>query len=306
MRLTLMHNPKAGERQPSKRELLALLRSAGYDDVVSRSTKNKGWKTAVEAPSDLVVVAGGDGTVAKVARRLAGRGVPMAVLPLGTANNIARSLGVSGSPRQLIARWRTAALKPVDLGVVSGQWGTKYFLEAFGVGLFSRMLARARGTKRRRRVERVGPLELTRRHTKVMLHELQAIRPMRLLVRVDGRESSGDYMMLEVMNARSIGLNLELAPDADMSDGLLDVIAIRAGEEDRLAEHLQRRIGGRPALIPVERARCVEIVGTDVEAHLDDKVLEPASGEGDEERSPEAGGRRIEVSVQAGAVQVLV
>jgi diacylglycerol kinase (ATP) len=303
-----MHNPKAGKREPSKKELLALLRSAGYDNVASKSAKKKGWKDALKDPGDLVVVAGGDGTVAKVAKQLAGRGIPMAVLPLGTANNIARSLGLSGSPGQLIARWRTAALRPVDLGVVSGPSGTSYFLEACGVGLFSHMLERAQGPKRRRRVARVGPLERMRRHARKMLRELRVVRPLGLLVRTDGRESAGDYTMLEVMNVRSIGFNLELAPDADASDGLLDVIAIRAGEEDRLAAYLRARIAGtrRHALIPVERARSIEIVGPAVGVHVDDKIVEPESGESDEDWSAQGSGGRINVSVEAGAVDILV
>jgi hypothetical protein len=86
------------------------------------------------------------------------------------------------------------------------------------------------------------------------------------------------------------------------------VLAIRAGEEDRLAEHLRGRISGtrQHALIPVERARCVEIVGTGVDVHVDDKVVEPESGEGDRGSSAQVSSQKIEVSVEAGAVKVLV
>ena len=85
--------------------------------------------------AECVVVAGGDGTVARAGRVLAGGPVPMAILPLGTANNIARSLGdIHGDVEQLAARWRGQVVK-IDVGVVEAHGRAHRFLESVGCGL---------------------------------------------------------------------------------------------------------------------------------------------------------------------------
>jgi diacylglycerol kinase family enzyme len=70
LRVTLIHNPTAGDdKQPSRGQLKALIREAGHD-VRYQSVREKGWSRVLEKKADLVAVAGGDGTVGRVARRL--------------------------------------------------------------------------------------------------------------------------------------------------------------------------------------------------------------------------------------------
>ena len=96
----------------------------------------------------LVVVAGGDGTVARVARRMVGRGVPVAILPAGTANNIARSLGLLKQPfEELVRGWRDARRVQLDVGIAAGPWGERYFVEGLGAGLFAGLLVRSEENK---------------------------------------------------------------------------------------------------------------------------------------------------------------
>ena|SRR5436190_3226949 len=99
MQIVLIHNPKAGDRRHSKKELIAALTDLGHQ-VLYRSTKKHGWKKALEKSSDLVIAAGGDGTVAKIAWRIMNTGIPLTILPLGTANNLARSLGFIARPEE--------------------------------------------------------------------------------------------------------------------------------------------------------------------------------------------------------------
>src|SRR5688572_16963626 len=94
VRVTLIHNPGAGEDdQPSGTELQALIRKAGHD-VRYQSADEKTWMSVLEEPADVIAVAGGDGTVGGIAKKLVGRRVPIAPLPLGTANNISKTLGL--------------------------------------------------------------------------------------------------------------------------------------------------------------------------------------------------------------------
>jgi diacylglycerol kinase family enzyme len=98
VRITLIHNPDSGNASDADK-LVKFLRDHGHE-VRYQSAKEDGWKRALKKPADLVAVAGGDGTVAKVARRMVGRGVPIGVLPSGTATNIARTLGLLDGKRQ--------------------------------------------------------------------------------------------------------------------------------------------------------------------------------------------------------------
>ena len=96
MQITLIHNPGAGDgSHPDQQELQGMIKAAGHD-VFYQSARNEEWADALQRPADLVVVAGGDGTVARVARRLIGGNLPFTALPMGTANNISKSLGLLG------------------------------------------------------------------------------------------------------------------------------------------------------------------------------------------------------------------
>src|ERR1700757_5272314 len=104
MRVTLIYNPTAGsDEQLSSNELAGLVRAAGHV-VVQQLSHNDSWDEALKNPADIVAVAGGHGAVGKVAKQLLGKTAPSAVLPLGTANNIATTLGLVNQPlERLIA-----------------------------------------------------------------------------------------------------------------------------------------------------------------------------------------------------------
>src|SRR6266481_3541368 len=101
MRIILMHNPKGGCGNHAKRDLMAALANAGHHAIYQR-TKKGDYKEVPKKPADLVLAAGGDGTVGKVGRELIDSGIPLSVLPLGTANNLGRSLGFTASPKEII------------------------------------------------------------------------------------------------------------------------------------------------------------------------------------------------------------
>ena len=137
MRATLFHNPSAGGKA-AKDEILAAMKLVDYVSV-----KDGDMKEAFKKKADLIVVAGGDGTIAEVLTRLPDRSLPVALLPLGTANNIARSLGIAGTPQELVETWKIDKTHSLDVGMVKASWGTLHFLEGFGVGLFAEFLKSA-------------------------------------------------------------------------------------------------------------------------------------------------------------------
>lgn len=297
MRVTALYNPEAGAGRISRQRLTTLLDRAGYR-ATYHSAKGKAWKEALENPGDLVVVAGGDGTTAKVAKRLAGRGVPLAILPGGTSNNIARSLALEAPLEELIARWSAAIATPVDLGLITGPWGEEMFFEAAGLGVFPRMLEIAADYERMSAAERKRAGEPP--HGIELMIELVRSTPARpWKVRVDDRDLFGDYVMLEAMNIRQIGGAIDLAPAAVATDGLLHVIAVREADRQSFLAYLsQLRDGAPPAMSFSCPARRIEIECAETVAHIDDEPW-PERG-----RTPADG--RITITVQPGAIEVLL
>jgi hypothetical protein len=118
MRVLLVYNPKAGDGLDVDR-IVSLVERAGHA-VEAQSIKEDDWAQALDAEADLVAVAGGDGTVRKVLIELAGTGRVATLLPVGTANNIAQSLGLEEvDPDRLVHGWERGRMIRCDIGTVT-------------------------------------------------------------------------------------------------------------------------------------------------------------------------------------------
>jgi diacylglycerol kinase family enzyme len=276
MRVTLIHNPGAGDdKQPSKGQLEALIREAGHD-VRYQSVREKGWSKVLKKAADLIAVAGGDGTVGKVARRLIGRGIPIAVLPMGTANNISRTLGIADlSVIQLIPSWSTARHLSWDAGVSEGPWGERTFIEGIGAGLFTTAIPHIDANET---MAQLNDAEVKLTYTVQLLREqLNDCPPTRLNLKLDGKDASGDYILFETLLMEYIGPNLYLAPKIVRDDGLFDVVMVAEEDRAELHEHLKTWQEGMlwPAEFKTRQAKRVEIEWTGFPVHIDDKLWPP-------------------------------
>ena len=220
MRVLLIYNPNAGDGvHASLRELVDLIHTAGHE-VRCRSSKDPLIASAFAEPADLVAVAGGDGTIVKVARLLRGRRTVIAPLPMGTANNISTALGLTAwSLEDSILGWNGGRTVLLDIGLARSPRGSRSFMESFGIGLLPRLMA----SENRR--ERVGTSANADARLAGALTELRrtAQRFARIAVtaELDGRDVSGRYILFEAMNIGWVGPNVNLAPGADPEDGLL-------------------------------------------------------------------------------------
>jgi diacylglycerol kinase (ATP) len=301
MKVTLIHNSKAGDdNHPSKDVLLSLIEQSGYE-VNYQSAKHDNWVAALENPGDLVVAAGGDGTVGQVAQRLVGQDIPMAVLPLGTANNIAKTLGLMDIPlEQLVEGWATAQRIKFDSAIASGAWGKTQLIESLGMGLFARTMSK---------VDNSGDLK----HSATAKDELTTVLdllkqrvakcPARsLTLSLDGQDISGEYVLLEVMNIQYVGPNLHLASNASPNDGLLTVVLVREDEQNKITNYLTDCLDGKCDLAPFTRhhGQHLQIQGEGFDIHVDDKILSS-----DSLASPD-GSIAIDVSVVPQSLEFLV
>jgi diacylglycerol kinase (ATP) len=237
VRVTLLHNPTSGDEEHSRERLVAALEEARHETVY-QSTKEDRWADALARPSDLVVAAGGDGTVDKVFKALAGRDVPVALLPLGSANNVARTLGVAtdASTLQLARAWPNACSRPYDIGELHAGDDVVRFVECMGGGIFGDVLVRA--AERDEELSAEEKKELGLELLEVTIHDAPAYH---WALELDGEDLSGEFLAVEVMNVREIGPNVPLAPDADPGDGLLDLALVGAGHREGLAAYLRER-----------------------------------------------------------------
>jgi diacylglycerol kinase (ATP) len=286
MRVTLIHNPTAGDDDHAADHLRSVVAEAGHE-VSYTSMKQPAWAEALESSGDLVVVAGGDGSVGKVFREVATKGTPVTLLPVGSANNIARSLGIPDvDVERLVRGWDDGEHRRLDVGEATAPWGRTLFVESIGGGIFGEVLSRAEG------VEDAGvdvdgdeKVDLGVEMVREVVESLPA-REWR--VEVDGDDLSGELLAIEAMNIGQMGPNLPLASQADPGDGLLDVVLIREEDRSNLVAYLSQRMRELdPALPGLRRIRGERVVlGPPAEPrlHVDDRLwpaedAAPADGE---------------------------
>ena len=298
MRVTLIHNPSAGSSgNGDGRKLEKLLRRADHD-VRYVSSKDDDWKRALTKTADLVVVAGGDGTVGRVIRRMVGRGVPVTVLPMGTANNIARTFGLlDRSFEELVEGWERARRVKLDIGVAKGPWGERYFIEGVGAGLFAQMLARPKKNAKRGTPDNVVDRAL--RRLQDMAVHCEAVD---VAAALDGKDISGRYLLFEAINLRYVGPNMFLAPNGKPGDGELDVVLVTEDERALLLEYLNKWQDNRErlAVLPTQRGERLQIEWTGYELHIDDKLYPRKNDEPDQMAGV------VEARIETAAVELLV
>jgi diacylglycerol kinase (ATP) len=274
IKVTLIHNPTAGDdSQPSGDQIADMIQTAGHK-VRYHSSEDDDWKKALKTSADIVAVAGGDGTVGKVARRMVDERTPIAILPVGTANNVGHTLGLTGRAlERLIAEWESARRVSFDVGKADGPWGSYYFIEGFGVGLFASTILSLEKRQDPVLATDVSRDEEIGRVLTILKERLEKHTPKRLTVRLDDQDFSGDYILVQALNIRYAGPNLDLAPAADTNDGLLDVVLLPHGEEKKLSQYLMRCIRGRAvkSKLPVRRGRHLRIKWDGSPVHIDDQ-----------------------------------
>ena len=275
MRIAVVHNPTSGDAHPTRAELLATLARHGHQADYYSSVRE--WREEVGEAPELVVVAGGDGTIRKLARRVADATLPLTILPLGTANNVARALGLTDRPiDELVDGWRTGTIKRFDLGTVEGPWGSDVFLESAGVGV----LAATMHDIDEGGSGNVNALDGADARMSAALDVLETVAarssPFRARLQLDARTIEDEYVLVETLNFGGAGPNLQFSPDGNPHDAMLDVVAVSWAERERLADFVAARRGGAgepPALLPATRAQRVQVDASAGPLHVDDRLV---------------------------------
>lgn len=289
MRVCLYCNETAGEGTRAE-EISKLITKAGHEvaRIVRRGEKMAG---NLGDGVDAVVAAGGDGTVASAGRMLAGGQVPLAILPLGTANNIATALSIDEQPEAAVAAWARQRIVHIDVGVVEDRRGHCYFIEGVGVGLIPEGINAGRKMVSKDAVP--SPEDRLEQARQIFREALQDLQPRPYGVRIEGESIDNDALLVEVLNIPTVGPRIRLSPDANPADGLLSVVIAGAADRDAIAAHLRTPWDDDDshARLPSWRASRVEVTGW-YDYHVDDDV-----------RSAE--GETVTIRVEPGFLPVL-
>jgi diacylglycerol kinase (ATP) len=234
-RALLIINTKSGPNDDSilrVREVVAELAKHGVDaEVRVKLRKKQARRLAKRAAKEgyaLVVAAGGDGTIAAVARGLIGREVALGIVPLGTYNNLAASLGVPLEVPAACALIGSGATRAIDVGMVRprGRKKPKPFFEMVSIGLSAALMPAGQEAKDGNWAAAAAGLG-----------EVAAAAPSRVRLRLDGAGPAheAEALLLQVCCAPRAGPALVVAPDARLDDGLLDVLLFRESSVAGLA-----------------------------------------------------------------------
>ncbi|MFI3291881.1 MAG: YegS/Rv2252/BmrU family lipid kinase [Rikenellaceae bacterium] len=256
-RAIFLYNNDAGRSKLDERakEIVSILREGGYD-ASSEILDFKGDQLANRADElDLVVVAGGDGTVNFIVNQLkqSGSKATLGIIPSGTANDFALALGMNRNPIKAAHQIASGVEDCVDCGYVNGL----YFVNIFSFGLFATTSQRTPNKWKRI----YGKLAYIFQGIK----ELEQMHDMELNINTDEDSFKIKSLMTLVLNGRTAG-GWRLANGASVTDGMFDCLILESKSfVSSLLAALWFLVGGNPSGIRRLRSRNIQILSTENE-----------------------------------------
>lgn len=260
---TLLVNARAGGEASAVAEAArSSLNSSGHEVVVHPADDVTTTLDQVDqacARGDVVVVVGGDGTVASVAGRVASNDGVLGLLPAGRGNDFARMLGVPSRGEDAVQVLLEGHRTQVDLirCTLEGQQP-----QVVVGSVYSGVDARAVEL-----VERMRWLPTFLQYPVAAVRALASYTPVRVEVVVDGVRHAFGAATVVVANSAYYGSGMQIAPDASVTDGLLDIVVVAASSRRSLISAMPTIYSGRHVLrsdVAVLRGAVVEVHGSPV------------------------------------------
>jgi diacylglycerol kinase (ATP) len=243
-RIRVLVNPNSGEKAgiPTNTveddEVRAVLEpyfpGLGADFVVTESEEEAlaATRDAVAEGYDVVVAAGGDGTVGAVACELLGKETALGIMPLGSVMNVARMLDIPRDLDGAAAIIATGEVRTIDVGEAKGQ----IFFEGGSVGLNAAVF---------REAQQVDSDRGRYRALWAALRVLFRYRPPRMVLHLDDRVLTTRALAVAIANGPYSGLGFTVAPDAAIDDGEFDVVVFSRFSRTELIRHFASIAFGR-------------------------------------------------------------
>jgi diacylglycerol kinase (ATP) len=272
--VAVLTNPIAGGRRQRRLvpEILHRLASAGrrLDLIEARSGSEaeQRCREALDGGATALIAVGGDGTLHAAVQAVAGTDVPFAVVPAGTGNDFAIALGAPPHPVAAAERvanaLRTGATRRVDLARITGSDGARRWYGAVLAAGFDAIV--------NERANRMRWPRGDRRYDIAIFTELVKLRARRYRMVLDDTEHSVEAVLVAVGNTAHYGGGIRMCPDADPTDGMLDVVIahrmsrltlIRLRPRAYRGTHVEHR------LVDTYRARTVALSAEGVVTYAD-------------------------------------
>jgi diacylglycerol kinase (ATP) len=272
--IALLVNPTAGKgraarvtadvtermRQGGANVAILVGTDAGHAQALARQAMDDGV--------DAVVALGGDGMVHLALNVVAGTSTPLGIIPAGTGNDLANTLRLPtkdpvAAAAVVVDRLAGGGPRPMDAVRV----GDKWFGCVLGAGFDSRVNDRA---------NRMSWPRGRRRYDIAMLSELRVFRPLPFVLELDGERWETEAMLVAVGNAKSYGAGMKVTPDAEVDDGVVDVMVLSRVSKPEFLKTFPKVFKGthvsHPA-VTIRRARVVSLSSPGVTAYADGEYL---------------------------------
>ncbi|UFT99933.1 diacylglycerol kinase [Radiobacillus kanasensis] len=222
-RARIIYNPTSG-REAFKKELadvLQRLEQVGYEASAHATTgagdATEAAKVAVERKYDIVIAAGGDGTINEVINGLAEQDYrpKLGVIPVGTTNDFARALSIPRNIQKAVDVIVDGYSTPLDIGKVNDE----YFMNIAGGGKLTELTYEVPSKQK----TVLGQLAYYLKGIEM----LPSLRPIHVKIEYDGEVFEDEIMLFLVSNTNSVGGFEKLAPDAKMDDGVFDLLILK-------------------------------------------------------------------------------
>ncbi|BDG33580.1 diacylglycerol kinase [Parageobacillus thermoglucosidasius] len=214
--------------------MLERLEKAGYETSCHATTgagdATEAARKAVEREFDLVVAAGGDGTINEVVNGIADQDhrPKLAIIPVGTTNDFARAIGVPRSIEGACDVITRGEAVPIDIGSVTNEGKTRYFINIAGGGRLTELTYEVPSKLK----TVLGQLAYYLKGMEM----LPSIKATEARIEYDGKLFEGEIMLFLVSLTNSVGGFEKLAPDSSLNDGMFDLIILK---KTNLAEFIR-------------------------------------------------------------------
>lgn len=244
----------------------------GRDAVHARQLVDE----ALKNDTDALVVVGGDGVIALALQSLAGKDIPLGIVPAGTGNDHAREYGLpTGDPAAAVDVIAAGVTTTVDLGLIKGSDGSQTWFGTIAATGFDSLVSD--------RVNRMRWPHGRMRYNVAMVAELSKLRLLPFRMVLDGeREIRADLTLAAFGNTRTYGGGMQICPNADHSDGMLDITMVKSASRIRLIRLFPTVFKGTHVdldEVTTDRARTILVESPGINAYADGDYVCPLPAE---------------------------
>lgn len=271
----LFYNPGSGNGMHSAKQLEEQIRNSGFSCKLVLHKEH----LSDLSDADVFAIAGGDGTVRKFILQLLNRPLkylrPIGLLPLGTANNISKTLKIKNNTNneKQIAPWKKDRRTPFDVGTAISAAAEHFFIESMGFGIFPKLMKKMSNAPKSATNTPEEEFDLA---FSTLYNIAETYEARTCSIELDGRKYAGKYLMVELMNIQNLGSNMCIAPAAEPGDGRMDIVMVPEADRALLLSYIKDLSTKTKAVFPFKTVSAVEVKinWAGKVAHVDDEVIQ--------------------------------